>query len=664
MGGANVLVFDNITFDTVFGDEFKPELWALLSYDDMSEATPAWVDVTSDVRAFSTSRGRDSERSEFDAGTASVTLNNRARAYDPNLHTYIRPMNRVQLYMQFDGSTTSIFKGYAESYDQQWPAPGQSDSIAILNAADEFKILGLDTLPVMDPPRDSYADMVGFDNPNNYYRWSDDHLTTTTTVETLETYHWYMRGWESGFEYDTRTSSVAGYQDWIVGNGVNFSSDYANGPIAGDLQSISQGLGGYLVMQATWDIDANATQVFDPDGGSAYTIETWFRKTGNPGSTLSFMHGPESTSAGVMTWHLDLTTTGTVSFVIQDSGAAARTVTTSTALSNDTWYHIAGELDGTTLRIFLNGVAAGTTAVIAGAFRPTLAGGTTAQINGVTGVTELWFDETASYNTTALSATRLLAHYTAGASRGFRGGTVLGLPHLRANQVLDAASSDTPRLIRTCTRGMQPVFQRGQSPVEELKKCAQAEMPNGALFVSQDGTVTLLDAAHRSAIGRWNTTQMTFGDEGTVGQWPYEDLDVDYSDTYIVNEWNASRLGGQLTTSTDATSIAAYGKRSQTLSDLPLTQDADVSTITAALLAKYKDPMQRVLSITLNSQIADDHAVLNGVFRLDLCDRIRIIRTLPPGGSWFDETLYIQKIEVSASNDQAAWSVRLGVSPL
>ena len=154
---------------------------------------------------------------------------------------------------------------------------------------------------------------------------------------------------------------------------------------------------------------------------------------------------------------------------------------------------------------------------------------------------------------------------------------------------------------------------------------------------------------------------MTFGDEGTAGQWPYEDLDVDYSDSYLVNEWNASRAGGQLVTSSDATSISAYGKRSQTISELPLTADADVSTISAAMLAKYKDPMQRALTLDLSMA---DLNVLDLVFTLDLCDRIRIIRTLPPGGNWFDETLYVQKIEVSGTNGQEPWTVRLGVSPL
>jgi len=283
----------------------------------------------------------------------------------------------------------------------------------------------------------------------------------------------------------------------------------------------------------------------------------------------------------------------------------------------------------------------------------------TATIAGISGVTNLYFDETAVYNSTALSAARLLAHYNAGALRGYRGGTTSGLSHLRANDVLDSVSSDAPRNIRTGARSLVPTFQHGQAPLEELAKCQLAELPDGALFISRDGTIVLLDAAHRS-VAPWNTVQMTFGDEFNVNQWPYADLRTDYSDSFIVNEVNASALGASLVTSSDATSIATYKKRSQSLGELPLAGGSDVPNITAALVAKYKDPMFRALSIDLDT--ADVH-IADEVFLRDLGDRVRVIKTLP-GGGWFDEELFIQKIEVNGSNDGTTWKVRLGVSPV
>ena len=52
---------------------------------------PTWVEVAnSKLRSFSVSRGRGSELEEFAAGSATVELDNRDRAYDPNVNATSR----------------------------------------------------------------------------------------------------------------------------------------------------------------------------------------------------------------------------------------------------------------------------------------------------------------------------------------------------------------------------------------------------------------------------------------------------------------------------------------------------------------------------------------------------------------------------------------------
>src|SRR3954452_25507376 len=76
-----------------------PMVRCRLSFDDVSDATPNWTEVSNAAfRSFSTSRGRDTEQSQFDAGSASVVLDNRDRAYDPFNNIAIKPMNRIWLY--------------------------------------------------------------------------------------------------------------------------------------------------------------------------------------------------------------------------------------------------------------------------------------------------------------------------------------------------------------------------------------------------------------------------------------------------------------------------------------------------------------------------------------------------------------------------------------
>jgi hypothetical protein len=162
----------------VMGQGTKPETQVLVSFSDTAIDPPVWSDVTARVRSFSTSRGRNSELSEHDAGTATVMLDNRDRAFDPTYsgspyYPNVRPMNRVWIREMFNGVTNSVFKGYVEAYDQQWPDGGFSDAITVVAAADEFKVLTKAGLPVTEPPRDTYADVVQADFPTGYWRCKD-----------------------------------------------------------------------------------------------------------------------------------------------------------------------------------------------------------------------------------------------------------------------------------------------------------------------------------------------------------------------------------------------------------------------------------------------------------------------------------------------------------
>jgi hypothetical protein len=147
-----------------------------ISYDDVSVATPNWTEVTNaDFRAFTSSRGRDAEHSEFDAGTATASLDNRDRAYDPAaLPDVIRPLNRIWLYYEFSGVVDDIFKGYVSAWGQDWPGGGWSDAVATANAADEFSVLSQAALPVTSPPRESYADLLATDGPVGYWDMNED----------------------------------------------------------------------------------------------------------------------------------------------------------------------------------------------------------------------------------------------------------------------------------------------------------------------------------------------------------------------------------------------------------------------------------------------------------------------------------------------------------
>ena len=127
------------------------------------------MNATDYLRGFQTSRGRATELARVDAGTATITLDNRTRLFDPAATSGIRPMNRWRILEQFSGEP-DVFNGYAESYTQVWPDK-LVDAVTVVSCVDEFKVLALDRLPTMNPPRDTYADLVAFDKPYGYWRF-------------------------------------------------------------------------------------------------------------------------------------------------------------------------------------------------------------------------------------------------------------------------------------------------------------------------------------------------------------------------------------------------------------------------------------------------------------------------------------------------------------
>ncbi len=106
---------------------------------------------------------------------------------------------------------------------------------------------------------------------------------------------------------------------------------------------------------------------------SRLTVETWIYPTTfaftspDGGYILNRVYEGASGSDVAGDWQISVTkTTGKVVFYIR--GASAWTgLTTTTALSLDRWYHIAGVWDGTTVRVYINGTADATTAGLTGA---------------------------------------------------------------------------------------------------------------------------------------------------------------------------------------------------------------------------------------------------------------------------------------------------------
>jgi hypothetical protein len=589
--------------------------------DDASDPTPTWTTLDQgDIRSVDVSRGRDDELGRVEAGTAQLVLNNLTRSFDPQVVTGLRPMNRWRIRAVHAAVTYDVFLGYAESYEQSWPGMG-FDAVTTVRLVDEFKVLALAKLPAMDPPTaQTYADVVLFDQPQGYWRFG-----STQTSAALEPSAGSVPLGVITGSFGVTSTPIVG--DW--------------GPLPAWGTNLARSNTGAI---STVDSSAPSTYAFEALGPgdatdlSSITFETWFKSTeATPAANRFIAVGP-SDGGGLIVGQ------------IRNVSASTVEATSASSISANTWYHLALVYTGSNVLVYINGAQAATaaqTGVVATRASEFFQLGQDPAVAG----TRYW-DEPAFYRY-ALAADRILAHYTAGVSRGFSTQD----PGARVSAVLAASTSVASSSVRAGSREMVPTFMTGQPPLDELRKAEDADNVDSMLFVSKNGTVTFLDDGHRSA-SPWNTVQCTFDDDGTdLG---YRDLTYDYSETFLYNTVSAARVGGTTTTSTDATSVSRYRERLLQLSDLPLTTDSDVSSIATAVLAKYKDPMTRITSIGV---FLYDTVTISEVLSLELADRIRILRTHPAGGARIDQTAFVQKIQLSSRPGQPI-TVTLGVSPL
>lgn len=395
-------------------------------------------------------------------------------------------------------------------------------------------------------------------------------------------------------------------------------------------------------------------------GGSGFSIEFWFRASGLPGANQAMFRGP-ATDATNSQYYGYLSTTGSVVFNVFRETSVYGQVGSAPILAPGVWYHLVFSYTIANVIVYVNGVA--TSGAFGGTFvhgyDPAQVGKLDFRLQGAAAGPNFDFSYLAFYVNGPLSAARIAEHY--------RAGTQLGRPaeavSTRIGAALDAVSNHAPRSIGASARSVAEIYFNGEPPVATVGDAVSAEAVETAFFTSAGGKLTFLGSAHRAG-APYNTIQSTFGD--AAGELPYLALELDYSDSYLGNYWSVTRTGTSTTpgveqVAQDATSISRYSKRPKVVSGLPLVSDGDASTVATALLAKYKDPLQRITAVTFST---GDPDVAEAVLQRELMDKVRIIRTPHGGGSRIQQDVFIQKIDISAPGEGEPWTIRWAVSPL
>lgn len=591
-----------------------------------NDANPAWTAVTGDVTQFSTKRGRQHILARFEAGTATVTLDNKSGRYSPFNTTgpyygLIRPGTPLRIRAIWGAVTLPQFYGFVESWPLVWPSA--NDSTVTVTAVDATKFLNLKKPSSIN----YYQTVIAADAPIVWNRFNEPAGSTTAADST--------------------------------GNGRTLRLEDINSLAVPKTVPLTYGFQqpGALIA----DIDpsfytGNQDAMFAPGGGynlfslaNNFSMECWAR-LGKPddspaymGQTILALLQPTATFPT-----LSLATSGQTSTVTAGTATFAGIATTIDVVDGK-WHHLVGTVtSGNVYTLYVDGVAAGS--VSSSAWSPALnshyVGGTPTL--GADQITMQGFiDEVAIYNT-ALSATQVLNHYNAGIfprqaeTTGARIAYLATYTGMPTSTAIDAGQTvvqgaDDNWLKNTVLKGMQD----------------QADTENGALFIDAAGNLTFFDRYHTSR-SPYSSVSIVLGDSGTAAEEPYRlnDLSVPYDDVDIVNEVVASAPGFAPQTASDTASQGVYGKRTQSVSLLSYYLSDLVGRANFELNVG-KASLPRIDSVVINP--ADDPTMLFGpVLGFDLLTRVEVRRRPMDGtGSVFDQICLIEGIEHKVT--KATW---------
>jgi hypothetical protein len=133
------------------------------------DGNPDWIEITNYVRRVTINRGRSNDFEQFRTATATLTLDNRTRLFDPfnTSGTYygkLVPRKQILIVAQANSTNYTIFRGYAAGFPVTWTENGYDSTVTV----DCYDLLGL--IAQTQLPIDwAYYITTGL-NPVDYYR--------------------------------------------------------------------------------------------------------------------------------------------------------------------------------------------------------------------------------------------------------------------------------------------------------------------------------------------------------------------------------------------------------------------------------------------------------------------------------------------------------------
>jgi len=251
---------------------------------------------------------------------------------------------------------------------------------------------------------------------------------------------------------------------------------------------------------------------------------------------------------------------------------------------------------------------------------------------------------------------RAAAHYAAGVTpwAGDNAGTRIG-------RVLNLAKVGWPAALRAIDTGQTVLGTAtlgGRLALDYLQAVERTEQ--GRLFIDGAGKIVFHSRDRDLTATRATTSQATFTDDGTGIDYLTSPFAFTRDERQVFNEVSASRDGGQTVTVTDATSTAAYGVLSHSISGLLCSTDIEVREVANRVLWTHKTPQTRVETFTVRPEKAP--ANWPAVLALEIGDRVTVKRFPQSVGTQISKDFLVQQI--AHTFDPGDWTVSITASPV
>jgi hypothetical protein len=598
------------------------------------DETPTWVDITAYVRnepAIRINRGRPSELQAFSAGTMSLTLDNRARRFDPTFAAgpyfgNLIPGKQIRVRATWNAITYDVFTGWVTGWPQTFGTAGKDATVSI-EAFDAIGWMAKNRLP--DDILTTFATETG-DGVNlglflrgiDSYLWLDDTAISDGAVlqyGVRESGSSLMLGsmspsivFDGATVWALTTPVTSSTGDWTVAftMSTTFSDDTNSMDLMGSVNRDGLGLGAIAGSQISmlgtgqiqWragilTIDDTVTTTAKVNDGRPHLIVVTGVGSGDSDDVQIFVDGAEAevvrdafgSGYGQMS----------IAFIGDSAATPKTTPTVFTGSIQDVAFwneNLASEANGF-------GVGLGTLWKYTSGFFEQEAAGHAGLYLDEAGWPSAWQDLSLS-----------------GSMKATAGQLIFG-----GRTVLDA--------------------------MQELERTEQ-----GRIFATKANTLTVLHRYWTAEETRGTTVQVTFSDDGNDVK--YTTFGYGATDLDIVNDLTVTAAQRGQGRAIDVASAGEHGGQSASI-DTILTSPVLATSMAQGLVAQRAYPLNRLTPILVTS-VPD--SLWDNVLGLELGDRIKAEITPMGVSPQVVEELTLEQI--SWSIDAKQWQLTIIGAPV